>query len=101
MFALPGFCRDTVNGIMFLHELKPARMHRDIKVCAAFASAPGSAAACAFAPEFADVSRAFNGETSLSLDQADGMIKNLVTSFTLPVGIATSFLVTGFSSNDG
>ena len=50
---------------------------------------------CAFEPDFADVSRALNDEASLRLDQADCINENVAGRFTLPMGIATSFLIIG------
>jgi len=50
---------------------------------------------CALEPEFVDFFQAFSGETALSLNQADGMIENVIGRFQLPLGIATNFIING------
>ncbi|MFZ8972038.1 MAG: 3-hydroxy-3-methylglutaryl-CoA reductase, partial [Paracoccaceae bacterium] len=44
-------------------------------------------------PALAEQIFAFMGETALSLEQADGMIENVVGRFQLPLGVATNFII--------
>ncbi len=44
-------------------------------------------------PALAEQIFTFTGETALSLEQADGMIENVVGRFQLPLGVATNFVI--------